>query len=121
MANARIIKKLHTRYLADFFVECSQDEDWSKKLRGLKIEDKLNTAEEGFPEFFTDCFPETGSMGLEYSVERVNYADVPRGASCWWPVEANTHYYIAYPTQFPQSSIYMAIDFHDGHEECCAH
>lgn len=119
MSNARIVKKLHSRYLADFFIECSQDLEWEKKLRELKIEDKLNTAEAGFPENFQAFFPETAGMNLEYSVERVTLADVPRAASCWWPVEENTHYYMAYPTQFPQTSIFMAIDFTDGHEHCC--
>lgn len=119
--NARITKKLHTRYLADFFIEASQDQHWGKKLQALTIEGRLNTAEDSFPEHFVAFFPETQGMELAYSIERVRYEDVPRSASCWWPLEDNTHYYIAYPNEFPQVAIYMAIDFDDHHHgECCA-
>lgn len=119
MANQRIIKKRHTNYLGDFLVDVSQDESWKKKLQALQIEDKLDTAQEGFPEYFAQSFPETEAMQLQYCVERVNLDDVPRAAACWWPIEENTHYYIAYPAQFPRASIYMAIDF-DDHSDCCA-
>lgn len=116
MSNNRIIKKVHTRYLADFLVEASQDAVWAKKMHDLGLEDKLNTSEAGFPEVFVGLFPEVQGMLLEYSIERVNLADVPRRASSWWPVEPGTSYFMAYPTQFPQSAIYMAIDFDCGHE-----
>ena len=119
MSNRRITKKFHSRYLADFFVECSQDPEWEKKLRELKIEDKLNTVEDGFPADFAEIFPETQGLNLQYCIERITLADVPRAASCWWPTDENTQFYMAYPAEFPQSSIYMAIDFPDGHENCC--
>lgn len=121
MSNARIIKKQHTRYLPEFFVEVSQDPEWEEKLQALQIEDKLNTTEAGFPQEFLKWFPETQAMNLEFCIERVDLADVPRAAACWWPIEENTHFYMAYPAQFPQSSIYMAIDFHGDHQDCCAH
>lgn len=118
MSNARIQKKKHTNLLADFLIEASQDPEWAKKLQALALEDKLDTSELGFPELFTVFFPETKKMNLEYSLERVNYADVPREASSWWPLEEEdtTSYFIAYPTQFPQSVVYMAIDFDEAHD-----
>ncbi len=120
MSNLRIIKKQHTRYLPDFFVEVSQDPEWEKKLQALQVEDKLDTADSGFPAEFLTWFPEAQALNLNYCIERVEYADIPREASCWWPVDEHTHYYMAYPAQFPQSSIYMAIDFHGDHSDCCA-
>ena len=119
MSNARIIKKQHTRYLPEFFVEVSQDPVWEEKLQALQIEDKLNTSEAGFPEEFLKWFPEAAALNLEFCIERVNLADVPRAASCWWPVDEKTAYFMAYPAQFPQASVYMAIDFHDDGHECC--
>ncbi len=123
MSNARIQKKKHTNFLADFLVEASQDTDWAEKMKDLALEGKLDTSELGFPEFFNGYFPETKEMNLEFSIERVSYADIPRSASSWWPgeVEGTTSYFVAYPTQFPQSSIYMAIDFDDEHEHDHAH
>ncbi|WP_430462077.1 hypothetical protein ACQUQU_04625 [Thalassolituus sp. LLYu03] len=121
MSNARIVKKHHTRLLAEFLVEVSQDAEWEKKLQALQVEDKLNTSEAGFPEEFLKWFPEAETLKLEYSIERVELADVPRAASCWWPLEDNTHYFMAYPAQFPQSAVYMAIDFHGDHQDCCGH
>lgn len=118
MANQRIIKKQHTRYLGDFLIDASQDESWKQKLQQLKIEDKLDTTNEGFPADFSNYLPETTGMDLKYSIERVGLEDIPRVASCWWPVDDNTHYYMAYPTEFPRSAIYMAIDF-DDHGDCC--
>lgn len=119
MANTRILKKWHTRYLADFMTECTYDAAWEERLKNLKVEDKLNTAELGFPEEFTLFFPETQGMNLQYCLERVELKDIPRSASCWWPTSENTHFFMAYPAQFPQSPIYMAIDFHGDHAECC--
>ena len=118
MSNARIQKKKHTNLLADFLIEASQDADWAKKMKELALEGKLDTSELGFPEFFNGFFPEAKEMKLEFSIERLNYADSPRTASRWWPaeVEGTTSYFVAYPTQFPQSSIYMAIDFDDEHD-----
>jgi len=114
----RILKKHHTRYLAEFLVECSQNPDWKKKLQGLTEENKLDTAVEGFPADFIDDFPEIDALNLQYCVERVEYSEVPRVASRWWPLEEDTHFYVAYPAAFPESSIYMAIDF-DDHADCC--
>ncbi|KZZ41926.1 hypothetical protein A3759_10740 [Thalassolituus sp. HI0120] len=119
MANQRIIKKRHTIYLGEFLVDASQDKSWKKKLQELKIEDKLNTSEIGFPSDFNAFFPETVGMELQYCIERVNLEDVPRAASCWWPVDEATHFYMAYPAGFPQTSIFMAIDFEE-HSDCCA-
>ncbi|MAK92113.1 MAG: hypothetical protein CMI08_09570 [Oceanospirillaceae bacterium] len=119
MSNARIVKKKHTRFLADFMVEVSQDAEWEKKLQALQIEDKLNTAEAGYPTEFLQWVPEAEADNLQYSIERVELADIPREASCWWPVDDNTHFYMAYPSEYPQSSIYMAIDFHGDHSDCC--
>lgn len=113
MANQRIIKKRHTNYLGEFLLDASQDESWKKQLQELKIEDKLDTAEQGFPADFNAFFPETATMALQYCIERVNLEDVPRAASCWWPTDEATHYYIAYPAAFPRTAIFMAIDF-DG-------
>ena len=118
MSKARIIKKHHTRFLADFLVECSQDEVWKGKMQKLGLEDKLDTAVEGYPQEFVEVFPEAQQYELQYCVERLELADIPRAACCWWPIEEDTHYYVAYPAQFPESSIYMAIDF-DDHSECC--
>jgi hypothetical protein len=118
MANQRIVKKHHTRYLGEFLVDVSQDEGWKQKLQQLKIEDKLDTTEQGFPAYFTDCFPETVGMELQYCIERVNVEDIPRAASCWWHIDDNTHCYMAYPAQFPRAAVYMAIDF-DDHSQCC--
>ena len=115
MSNARIQKKKHTNLLADFFIEASQDPEWSKKMKEMGLEDKLDTSALGYPEFFDGFFPEAQSMELEFSIEKINYADVPRSASSWWPVDETTTYFVAYPTQFPQSSIYMAIDFDEEH------
>ncbi|MEK9711775.1 MAG: hypothetical protein VW258_04335 [Thalassolituus sp.] len=114
----RILKKHHTRYLAEFLVECSQNEEWKKKLQSLSGEDKLDTALEGMPAEFVEDFPEVEALNLQYCVERVEYEEVPRAASSWWPVDDETHYYVAYPAQFPESEIYLAIDF-DDHSECC--
>ena len=69
-------------------------------MHDLGLEDKLNTSEAGFPEVFVGLFPEVQEMLLEYSIERVNLADVPRRASSWWPVEPGTSYFMVYPTQF---------------------
>lgn len=115
MSNARIQKKKHTNYLADFFIEASQDAEWTKKMKEMSLEDKLDTSVLGFPEFFSGFFPETKEMNLEYSIEKVNYADVPRSASSWWPLEDNTTYFVAYPTAHPAAAIYMAIDFEHNH------
>lgn len=112
---ARITKKLHTRFLIDFFIEATQDHDWNHKLENLAIEGRINTAEDGFPENFLGFFPETKSMDLNYSIERVELVNIPREAACWWPIEEGTQYYMAYPTNFPQAAIYLAIDF-DEHE-----
>ena len=103
MSNARIVKKKHTRFLADFMVEVSQDAEWEKKLQALQIEDKLNTAEAGYPTEFLQWVPEAEADNLQYSIERVELADIPREASCWWPVDDNTHFYMAYPSEYPQS------------------
>lgn len=114
MSNRRIQKKLNSRYLAEFLVDCSQDAEWKEALRTLELEDKLDTAERGFPNSFHRYFPETQKMPLQFCVERLELADVPRAASCWWPSEANeagTQYYMCYPAQFPQAVIYLAMDF----------
>ena len=37
----RILKKHHSRYLAEFLVECSQNPEWTKKLQGLNEENRL--------------------------------------------------------------------------------
>lgn len=116
MSNKRIIKKIHTRYLGDFLIEASQDTSWAQKMHDLTLEDKLNTSEAGFPEVFSGLFPEASYYQLEYSIERVNLTDIPRDAAAWWPVEPGTSYFMAYPTQFPQVAIYMAIDFDCGHD-----
>lgn len=118
MAKPRIIKKKHVTYLGEFLIECSQDDAWKTKMQGLTLEDKLDTAIEGFPAEFEEVFPETKAMALQYCIERVEFADIPRAASCWWPVDETTHYYVAYPAQYPESTLYMAIDF-DDHSECC--
>lgn len=111
----RVVKKIHNRYLIDFFIEATQDQAWNKQLQELAIEGRINTSENGFPENFAGFFPETQNMGLTYSIERIELADVPREASCWWPIEEGTQYYMAYPTSFPQAAIYLAIDF-DEHD-----
>src|SRR5690554_7484638 len=67
MSNARIQKKKHTNLLADFFIEASQDPEWSKKMKEMGLEDKLDTSELGYPEFFDGFFPEAQSMELEFS------------------------------------------------------
>ena len=54
----RILKKHHSRYLAEFLVECSQNPEWTKKLQGLNEENKLDTAVEGLPKEFLEDFPE---------------------------------------------------------------
>ncbi|MCY0964674.1 hypothetical protein [Parathalassolituus penaei] len=121
MANARITKKYHTRFLADFFVECTHDAAWEAKLKGLELEGKLDTAVEGFPEVFGDMYPETDGMNLHYCIERVELAAIPRAASCWWPISAETEFFMCYPADFPQSAVYMAIDFedHDCGDDAC--
>lgn len=111
----RITKKLHTRFLVDFFIEATQSPEWNEKLQGLEVEARLNTSEQGFPENFLGFFPETQNMGLEYSIERVELEAIPREASCWWPIEEGTQYYMAYPSNFPQAAVYLAIDF-DEHD-----
>jgi hypothetical protein len=118
MSNLRIIKKKHSTYLGEFLIESSQDEAWKQKMQALTLEGKLDTAIEGFPAEFVEAFPETADMNLQYCIERVELADVPRAAACWWPVDDATHYYVAYPAQFPQATLFMAIDF-DDHSECC--
>lgn len=112
----RIVKKLHTRYLADFFIEASQDPQWSAKLQGLSAEERINTSEAGFPEHFVNFFPETEGMELAFSIERLELAEVPRSASSWWPIEEGTQYFMAYPSSFPEASLYMAIDFDHNHD-----
>ena len=122
MANARITKKHHTRFIADFFVECIQDKEWEGKLKALAEENKIDTAVDGFPVDFFKAFPEAEGLQLHYCIERIEYADVPRSASCWWPVEENTAYFMAYPADFPNSQLFMAIDFDDcDHHEGCGH
>ncbi|WP_221797974.1 hypothetical protein [Oceanobacter mangrovi] len=114
MANARITKKQHTRLLGDFLIECTQDSAWEGKLKALSDENKIDTSVDGFPAAFLADFPEAEYQKLHYCIERVEYAEVPRAASCWWPVDAETQYFMAYPADFPQSQVYMAIDF----DEC---
>jgi len=122
MANARILKKYHSRLIADFFVECTHDKEWEGKLKGLSDENKIDTAIDGFPADFLSEYPEAELQKLHYCIERVEYAEVPRAASCWWPLEDGTEYFMAYPADFPQSQIYMAIDFDDcDHHEGCGH
>lgn len=111
MANARILKKWHTRYLADFLIECTHDELWEAKLKVLDTESKLDTAVDGFPVAFSEFYVETDGMNLQYCIERVQYTDVPRASSCWWPQDEKIQYFMCYPAQFPQAAIYMAIDF----------
>lgn len=118
MKKARVIKKQHTTYLAEFLLECSQDPEWKKKLQGLNDEKRLETSLEGFPPAFSEDFPETAAMELKYSVERLELDEIPRAASCWWPVDEETHFYVAYPVDFPQTRLYMAVDF-DDHADCC--
>lgn len=119
MANRkpRVTKKLHTRFLIDFFIESTQDQDWNQKLKDLAIEERINTSESGFPANFQGFFPETKTMDLAYSIERVELNAVPREASSWWPIEEGTQYYMAYPTNFPQAAVYLAIDFDEHHHE----
>ena len=112
---ARIVKKVHNRYLIDFFIEATQDDAWNKQLKELAVEGRINTSENGFPANFVSFFPETEKMGLTYSIERVELNDIPREASCWWPIEESTQYYMAYPTNFPQAAVFLAIDF-DEHD-----
>ena len=114
----RILKKIHNRFLAEFLVEASQSDDWKKKLQTLNDENKLDTSVEGFPFELLEYCPEVEAFQLEYSIERVALADVPRAASCWWPIEQDTHFYVAYPTAFPETKLYMAVDF-DDHSSCC--
>ena len=114
----RILKKHHSRYLAEFLVECSQNPEWTQKLQGLNEENKLDTAVEGLPKEFLEDFPEAEQYNLAYSVERVDLSEVPRAASCWWPVDEETHYYVASPTAFPEAKLYLATDF-DDHSDCC--
>ena len=114
----RILKKYHTRYLAEFLVECSQNEEWKKKLQGLNDENKLDTSVEGLPADFVADFPELNGLDLQYCVERIELTEIPRAASCWWPIDDSTHFYVAYPAQFPEATLYMAIDF-DDHSDCC--
>lgn len=118
MSNSRITKKKHSTYLGEFLIESSQDEAWKKKMQALTIEGKLDTAIEGFPVEFVAFFPETEAMKLQYCIERVELADIPRAAACWWPADDSAHYYVAYPAQYPAATLYMAIDF-DDHAECC--
>jgi hypothetical protein len=114
----RILKKHHTRYLAEFLVECSQNPQWSSKLQQLNDENKLDTAIDGFPAELIEDFPEIESLNLQYCIERVALEEVPRAAACWWPIEQDTHFYVAYPAAFPETSLYMAVDF-DDHSGCC--
>ncbi len=118
MANARITKKYHTRYLADFFVECTQVKEWEEKLKAMGLEDKTDTAVDGFPASFEQEFPEIIGLGLHYCIERVELADIPRAASCWWPIDDATQYFMCYPADFPQSAVYMAIDFDEAGHDC---
>ena len=117
MKKARIIEKQHTNYLAEFLLECSQDSDWEKKLQSLSDENRLETALEGFPPAFTEDFPETVGMNLQYCIEKVALDEIPRAASCWWPMEDDTHFFVAYPVRFPETRLFMAVDFHD-HSGC---
>ena len=64
MSNARIQKKKHTNLLADFLIEASQDADWAQKMKEMSLEDKLDSSELGFPEFFNGFFPEAKIMNL---------------------------------------------------------
>ncbi|MBQ0727555.1 hypothetical protein [Thalassolituus oleivorans] len=118
MAKPRIVKKQHSRLLGDFLIDCSQDAAWTDKLKNLTLEGKLDTAVDGFPAEFLGFCPEAEYLKLQYCIERVELADVPRAASCWWPVDENTHYYVCYPAQFPQTTVFMAMDF-DEHGACC--
>ena len=114
----RIAKKHHSRYLAEFLVEASQNPEWKKKLQSLSDETKLDTAVDGFPEYLLEDLPEISALALQYCIERVELNEVPRAASCWWPIEDDTHFYVAYPANFPETKLYMAVDF-DDHSECC--
>ena len=111
----RLEKKLHTRYQADFLFECSQDPVWAEKLKNLEDGQALESAMDGLPQDFVALFPETEEMLLNYCIERVELADVPRPASCWWPIAEGTQFLFCYPAPFPQAARYFAvhIDDHD--------
>jgi hypothetical protein len=110
---ARIEKKLHTRYQAEFLFECSQDPQWAAKLQALEGEQVLESAQEGMPADLLAAFPELDTMALNYCIERVELNEVPRDASCWWPLEEGTQFFLCYPARFPQAALYLAVDFDD--------
>jgi len=96
--------------MADFLIECTQDEGWKQKLSQLSEEGKLDTALEGMPVMFEDVFPEALGMNLQYCIESIQLADVPRRASRWWPNEEGAQYFMCYPSAFPESALYLCID-----------
>lgn len=110
MSNIRITKKKHTRFMADFLIECTQDSVWKAKLAQLEGEQKLDTVVEGMPAMFSRDFPEAAEMNLQYCIEPIDYDDVPRKASRWWPKEENARYFMCYPARFPESALYLAFD-----------
>lgn len=119
--NKRIAKKKHTLYLGEFLIEVSQDKVWIEKLKSLDSEAKLDTAVEGMPAGFIANFPEVEAMNLQYSLEPVDVSEVPRAASCWWEVDKTTRCYLAYPSDFPRTKLYMAVDFELEAESGCCH
>ncbi len=112
MSNPRITKKKHSRYQADFLIECTQSPEWIEKLKTLTEEGRLDTALDGFPDDFFAMYPETTSMALHYGIEKITYSDVPRQASRRWPSEEGAHYFLCYPMDFPQAALYMSVDLH---------
>lgn len=119
MSNLRIKKKVHSRFLADFCVEASQDEKWLAALAKLSVNDVVSTEQQGWPEDFSEIYAEVNIEKLSYQAARVTLDDVPRQASCWWPTDEKAHYFKFAPVEFPNSSIFMMIDCFD--EQNCAH
>ncbi|MDF1764556.1 MAG: hypothetical protein P1U57_14200 [Oleibacter sp.] len=118
MSNLRIRKKFHTNFLGDFLIEASQDEAWQGHLKKLPMDERIGSDDLGYPQEFAALADYAILPPLSYSVERVALKDIPRRVSCWWPIEENTHYYLCYPTEFPKTQLYLAIDF-DDHSDCC--
>lgn len=107
MSNPRIRKKIHNRCMADFLIECTEDDLWKQKFMQLSDEDTLDTALEGMPEACAALF---AGHKLHYCVEALEWKDVPRKVSRWWPIEESARYFMCYPFEFPESALYLSMD-----------
>lgn len=119
MSNPRISKKVHSRFLAEFCVEASQDKAWCEALSKLAVGESISTSEKSWPEDFEELFEEVNLDALTYGVTRVALDEVPREASAWWPADAKAHYFKFSPKDFPQTKLYMMIDCFEESDSCC--